>query len=106
MPWSMPVGTATWCSAGWIPCPGDPPLGSGRGGGEMIGAPREPRSYLAGIIPQRMDPETEKRNGWRDQGILVVSADDPRLGWPEREMIQHLAKKLFGEHQGKEKSHA
>ena len=72
----------------------------------MNGGPRFPRSCLTRIIPQRMDPEKAKRNGWRDYGILVVAKNDSRLGWPEREMINHLAKKLFGDHQGKEKSHA
>ncbi|MBF0341099.1 MAG: hypothetical protein HQL95_09095 [Magnetococcales bacterium] len=72
----------------------------------MIGGPHTPRSCLAGIVPQRMDPEKTKRNGWRDHGILVVAENDARLGWPEREMIQHLAKKLFGERQDKEESHA
>lgn len=70
----------------------------------MIGAPRPPRSCLARFIPNRTDVEQEKRNGWRNQGILVVSAHDPRLSWPEREMIQHLAQKLFGQ-TGKEVSH-
>ncbi|MBF0190244.1 MAG: hypothetical protein HQL99_03720 [Magnetococcales bacterium] len=70
----------------------------------MNGGPRLPRSCLAGIIPQRMDPEKEKRNGWHDHGILVVAENDSRLGWPEREMIQHLARKLFGQ-PGKEARH-
>ncbi len=67
----------------------------------MIGAPHSPRSCLARFIPDRMDVEQKKRDGWLDHGILVVAANDPRLGWPEREMIQHLAQKLFGRH-GKE----
>lgn len=71
----------------------------------MIGAPHPPRSCLARFLPNRTDVEQEKCNGWRNQGILVVSANDPRLGWPEREMIQHLAKKLFGNHAVKEVSH-
>ena len=71
----------------------------------MIGVPRTPRSCLNRLIPERMDVDQEKSNGWRNQGILVVAANDPRLGWPEREMIQHLASKLFGQPEKKEASH-
>jgi hypothetical protein len=45
---------------------------------------------------QRQAPEHVKRDGWRAQGILVVSEDDHRLSWPERELIRHLGKKLYG----------
>ncbi|MBF0629297.1 MAG: hypothetical protein HQL91_13860 [Magnetococcales bacterium] len=71
----------------------------------MIGAPQPPRSCLARFIPDRMDVEQQKRTGWRDHGILVVATNDPRLGWPEREMINHLASKLFGQKAAKEASH-
>ncbi len=67
--------------------------------------PRPPRSCLARFQPVGMDIEREKRTGWRDYGILVVAANDPRLGWPEREMINHLAKTLFGQKAVKEVSH-
>ena len=30
------------------------------------------------------------------QHILVVSADDRRLTWPEREFIRHIGEKLYG----------
>jgi hypothetical protein len=62
----------------------------------MIGGPRPLRSSLSRFVPVRMDPEKEKRNGWSNHGILVVAMEDQRLGWPEREMVKHLAKKLFG----------
>lgn len=45
----------------------------------------------------RTPPDTIKRNGWRDQGVLVVSADDPRLTWPERELVHQLGRKLYGD---------
>ena len=44
----------------------------------------------------RSAPEQVKRNGWRDQGILVVAEDDDRLTWPERELIRRLGEKLYG----------
>lgn len=71
----------------------------------MIGAPRTPRSCLDRLIPVKMDVEQEKRKGWQNHGILVVAENDPRLGWPEREMIQHLASKLFGKQAVKEVAH-
>jgi hypothetical protein len=45
---------------------------------------------------RRADPETIKREGWQDQGILVVSPADNRLTWPERELVRQLAEKLYG----------
>ena len=37
-----------------------------------------------------------KREGWREQGILVIAAEDGRLTWPERELIRRLGEKLYG----------
>ena len=45
---------------------------------------------------KRPSPEYVKRSGWRDQKILVVSADDARLTWPEREFIRQIGEKLYG----------
>ena len=45
----------------------------------------------------RRPPEQVKREGWRDQNILVVNADDDRLSWPEREFIRQIGDKLYGE---------
>ena len=42
------------------------------------------------------ETEAIKRYGWRDQGVLVVSAEDVRLSWPEREMVRQLGSKLYG----------
>lgn len=49
-----------------------------------------------GFGGQRPDPEIVKREGWNSEGILVVKADDDRLSWPERELIQQLGEKLYG----------
>ena len=54
------------------------------------------RSNLAGMIPNKTDPEEVKRKGWRDDGILVVAHDDHRLSWPEREFITQIGTKLYG----------
>ncbi len=61
----------------------------------MMG-PRPPRSPLGRLQPRRIDVEAEKRDGWRRYGILVVSADDARLTWPERELVKQLGDKLYG----------
>lgn len=45
---------------------------------------------------QRRPPEEVKREGWHEHGILVVSADDQRLTWPERELIRQLGGRLYG----------
>jgi hypothetical protein len=37
-----------------------------------------------------------KRTGWQDQGVLVIAETDPRLTWPERELIRQLGAKLYG----------
>lgn len=58
---------------------------------------RELRSHLGHLQPKRIDAETEKRVGWRRHGILVVAEQDPRLSWPERELIRRLGVKLYGE---------
>jgi hypothetical protein len=46
--------------------------------------------------PPPYETEAIKRYGWRDQGILVVSAEDQRLTWPERELVRQLGSKLYG----------
>jgi hypothetical protein len=58
---------------------------------------RELRSHLGRHQPKSIDPEAEKRSGWRRHGILVVAEQDPRLNWPERELIRQLGVKLYGE---------
>ncbi|MGE0580498.1 hypothetical protein [Reyranella sp.] len=51
-----------------------------------------PRGYGGARRP----PEQVKRDGWREQGVLVVEQDDERLSWPERELIRQLGDKLYG----------
>jgi len=58
---------------------------------------RELRSHLGRHQTERIDPEVEKRTGWRQHGILVVAEQDARLTWPERELIRQLGVKLYGE---------
>jgi len=37
-----------------------------------------------------------KQRGWRDQHILVVSPDDERLDWMERELVRQIGERLYG----------
>lgn len=53
----------------------------------------------------RRAPDDVKRDGWRDQNILVVAADDQRLSWPERELVRQLGEKLYGDVRQQEAGH-
>lgn len=55
------------------------------------------RWHPKGYGGERRSPEEVKREGWREQGLLVVSPADPRLTCPERELIRQLGEKLYGE---------
>ncbi|MFZ5499694.1 MAG: hypothetical protein ACOY6N_11660 [Pseudomonadota bacterium] len=46
---------------------------------------------------RRDDPEDIKRQGWRDQHILVVAENDARLDFVERELIRRIGERLYGE---------
>ena len=61
---------------------------------------RELRSHLGPHQPKRIDAEAEKRTDWRRHGILVVAEQDPRLCWPERELVRQLGLKLYGRRLG------
>ena len=40
--------------------------------------------------------EQVRRDGCHERQILDVSLDDPRLTWPERELVRQLGEKLYG----------
>ena len=58
------------------------------------------RCVLGRLQADRADPEEIKREGWRDQQILVVSASDNRLNWIEREQVKLIGEKLYGTRSG------
>ncbi len=58
-----------------------------------------------GFGGERADPETVKRDGWRGMGMLVVQADDRRLTWPEKELVQQIGEKLYGKRKTEEMRH-
>jgi hypothetical protein len=58
---------------------------------------RELRSHLGRHQPTPLDVEAAKRAGCLQHGILVVAEQDPRLTWPEREIVRWLGEKLYGQ---------
>lgn len=63
------------------------------------------RHFPKGYGGERRAPEQVKRDGWREQGVLVIAEDDPRLTWPERELVKQLGSKLYGKRSGKDLCH-
>ena len=60
-----------------------------------IPTPRYP-CPLGRLQPDVPDLDAIKERGWRDQHILVVSADDDRLDWVERELLRRIGNRLYG----------
>ena len=57
-----------------------------------------PRGYGG----ERRCADDVKREGWREQGLLAVSMEDPRLTWSERELVRQLGNRLYGKrHSGR-----
>lgn len=54
------------------------------------------RSPLGRLMPTSMDTDRIKRDAWHEDGILVVSMDDARLDFVQREFIKQLGEQLFG----------
>ena len=54
------------------------------------------RCPLGRLQPQVTDLEEVKRSGWREQQILVVSPEDERLDWVERELVKRIGERLYG----------
>lgn len=54
------------------------------------------RCPLGRFMPSLPDPEQVKRDGWRDEKILVVRLDDPRLDFVMRKMVEELGEWLYG----------
>ena len=54
------------------------------------------RCPLGRLQPQVTDLDAVKRSGWLEQHILVVNAEDARLDFCERELVQRLGERLYG----------
>lgn len=54
--------------------------------------------YIRSSLPQptSFDAERVKRNGFHDDGILVVRLDDARLNWADRELLKGIGQRLYG----------
>lgn len=63
------------------------------------------RWYPKGYGGERRDADQVKRDGWKEQGVLVVAEDDQRLTWPERELVKQLGARLYGPRPAKEACH-
>jgi len=44
-----------------------------------------------------MDVEAAKRLGWREQHILVISDEDERLDFMERQLVRSIGERLYGD---------
>jgi len=55
------------------------------------------RWHPPGYGGTRRDPDQVKHDGWHEQGLFAVSVEDDRLTWPERELVEQLGTKLYGQ---------
>ena len=51
---------------------------------------------LGRLQPQVTDLDAIKEQGWRDQHILVVNAEDTRLDFCERQLVRRIGERLYG----------
>lgn len=54
------------------------------------------QSPLGRMQPTPVDLDAVKQRGWQDQHILVVSEDDERLDFFERQLIRRIGERLYG----------
>ena len=59
--------------------------------------PQRYQCPLGRLQPQVTDLEAVKRNGWREQHILVVSETDSRLDFIEQAFAKRIGERLFGQ---------
>jgi hypothetical protein len=63
-------------------------------------------SPLGLMQPTPVDVEDTKRQGWREQHILVISHDDERLDFMERQLIRSIGERLYGQDHGHAHGHS
>ena len=63
-------------------------------------------SPLGRMQPTSVDVEATKRQGWREQHILVISDEDERLDFLERQLIRTIGERLYGQGQGQNHGHS
>ena len=59
--------------------------------------PQRYQCPLGRLQPQVTDLEAVKRNGWREQHILVISETDSRLDFIEQAFVKRIGERLFGQ---------
>ena len=62
-------------------------------------------SPLGRMQATSMDVEAAKRQGWREQHILVISDEDERLDFLERQLIRSIGERLYGQNHGHGQGH-
>lgn len=55
------------------------------------------RSNFPRLSGKAVDYEAIKRNAYLDQGIAIIDLTDSRIAWPDRELVEQLCKRLYGE---------
>ena len=55
------------------------------------------RCPLDRLQPRQTDTERIKRDGWKDEHILVIAEHDSRLDPFEREVVRRIGERLYGE---------
>ena len=58
--------------------------------------PQPYRCPLGRLQPQVTDLDAIKEQGWRDQHILVVNAEDSRLDFCDRQLVRRIGERLYG----------
>ena len=51
-------------------------------------------------MPESVDFERVKRDGWQEDRILVISPDHPGLDWSERQAVINIGNRLYGKRVG------
>ena len=59
--------------------------------------PARYRSPLGRMQATPMDVEATKRQGWRERHLLVISDEDERLDFMERQIIRSIGERLYGQ---------
>lgn len=47
-------------------------------------------------LANNRDVEFVKKQAFHDTNILVVSLDDPKIGWADRQHLENIGVKLYG----------
>jgi len=54
-------------------------------------------NYPTQQIGRAVDYEAVKRNAYHDQGIAIIDLADSRVPWQDREIIEGVCRKIYGQ---------